>query len=95
MKGSLPKGFRHKHISDLIVAVCGVISSRFAVGKYNGLVSELLATPPCLVNHMVKFSSMKDTQTPEGEQGELQQEKRLDSERINLHYVFIKQKELF
>ena len=86
MKGSLPTGFRYKDISDLIVAVCRVVSSRLAAGKYKGLVSELAGTPPCLVEHLAKSSSRKDTQTAQGEPGEVQQRKRLDATRISQHY---------
>ena len=86
VKGILPAGFRHRDISDLIVQVCRVISSRIAAGKYSGLVSELGDTPPCLLRLMAKGSSRKDTDTPEGRDGFISQEKRLDAHRINLHY---------
>ena len=68
VKGVMPKGYRHNDISDLIVAVCRVISSRIVAGKYTGLVSELAATPPSLIRHMSKASSRKDTDTQYGKE---------------------------
>ena len=68
VKGVMPKVYRHNDISHLIVEVCRVISSRMVAGKYTGLVSELAATPPCLIRHMSKASSRKDTDTQYGKE---------------------------